>query len=97
MTPQDGPAEELHAIVYGDVQGVGFRFFVRRTARQMGLCGFVRNCHDGTVEVVAQGDRRLLEQFARIIRHGPPAANVSQVHLRWHTVDRTFGQFDIRM
>ena len=97
MTPQDGSTEELHAIISGEVQGVGFRVFARRAASQLGLCGYVHNRHDGSVEIIAQGDRRLLEQFARIIRQGPPAANVSQVDIQWRAAEQRFGQFEIRM
>jgi len=97
MPLQNGSVDELHAIVSGDVQGVGFRFFARRAANQLGLSGFVRNLCDGTVEVVAQGDRGRLEQFARRIRQGPSAAVVDKVDLRWQLAESKYGQFEIRM
>ena len=50
--------ERLHAVVRGDVQGVGFRYYVQRKARQLGLPGWVRNNEDGSVELVAEGARR---------------------------------------
>src|SRR5213595_3888362 len=66
--------ERLHAVVRGDVQGVGFRYFVQRKAQQLGLRGWVRNNDDGTVELVAEGDRGKLEDLERAVRAGPRMA-----------------------
>src|SRR5690606_13252436 len=66
-------------LVSGRVQGVGFRFFVRDAARAEGVTGTVRNLDDGTVEVVASGDRDALERFERQVRQGPPGARVDHV------------------
>jgi len=49
------PLEELHAVVHGHVQGVGFRFWTERQAARLGLVGWVANRPDGTVEILAQG------------------------------------------
>ena len=57
--------------VAGRVQGVGFRYFVARTARGLGLSGYVRNLPDGTVEVAASGDRAALESLAALLEKGP--------------------------
>ena len=62
--------ERLHAIVHGDVQGVGFRYFVQRKGQQLGLQGWVRNNDDGTVELVAEGTRQQLEQLKRALEEG---------------------------
>lgn len=67
-------------IVYGRVQGVGFRFFVEREARRLGLKGWVRNRQDGSVECLAIGTSETLDQLHRRLREGPPAARVEQVH-----------------
>jgi len=67
-------------IVSGVVQGVGFRYFVRRTAARLGVSGFVRNRRDGTVEVVAQSnDEAVLERLLSALREGPPHASVTSV------------------
>jgi acylphosphatase len=50
----------LRAVVHGYVQGVGFRFFARREALMLGLRGYTRNLPDGSVEVVAEGQRQQL-------------------------------------
>ena len=66
-------------IVRGRVQRVGFRFFAEETARREGVRGYVRNQHDGTVEIAAEGDQEALLRFERAIRHGPPGARVEDV------------------
>jgi acylphosphatase len=65
--------------VRGRVQGVGFRYFVRRAARDLGLEGGVRNDADGAVTAVAAGSDDALERFAAALADGPPAARVSGV------------------
>jgi acylphosphatase len=73
----------LHAIVHGYVQGVGFRMFVDREGRRLGLAGTVRNRADGTVEVVAEGERSVLEEFLRALQRGPGEAEVERVEVSW--------------
>jgi acylphosphatase len=73
----------VHMIVEGLVQGVGFRWFVARHAEALGLDGYVRNLYNGNVEIEAEGDRSLVEEFIKEVRVGPRAAHVSKVHLEW--------------
>ena len=56
--------------VAGRVQGVGFRYFVARSARGLGLSGYVRNLPDGTVEVAAVGNRAALDVVGNVAREG---------------------------
>lgn len=69
----------LHIIVRGRVQGVGFRWFVRERARELGLGGWIRNNPDGSVEVVASGPDESLTRFLEEVRRGPPGARVSRL------------------
>jgi acylphosphatase len=69
----------IHVFVRGAVQGVGFRHFVRRTGRNLGLSGWVRNLSDGRVEVHAEGQSEHLQQFLERLRQGPSSAAVSSV------------------
>ena len=80
-TPPEGHdvAGELHAIVAGRVQGVGFRWFVRSEARRLGLAGWVRNLDDGTVEVRARGIRTHLVALRGALMRGPDASQVTGV------------------
>ncbi|MBI4161590.1 MAG: acylphosphatase [Acidobacteria bacterium] len=68
--------------VAGRVQGVGFRWFVRDAAEQLGIQGFVRNLADGRVEVLAEGAADRLEALARALRRGPAGARVEAVEER---------------
>ena len=67
-------------LVSGHVQGVGFRWFVARHARALGLSGYARNLPDGRVEVVAEGrDDAALGQLEERLRAGPAHARVEAV------------------
>jgi len=65
--------------VRGRVQGVGFRVFVQRHGRALGLAGWVRNLPDGSVEVVAQGAPETLSLLREHLQQGPPRAVVRAV------------------
>jgi acylphosphatase len=69
----------LYARVKGRVQGVGFRYFVQRHARDLGLDGSVRNLGDGGVELEATGSPEDLDRLEALIRQGPPGAHVEHV------------------
>jgi acylphosphatase len=73
----------LHAIVRGLVQGVGFRYTTQAEAKKLGLGGWVRNLHDGGVEVDAEGDRSQLEMFLAFLHRGPLGADVDAVESEW--------------
>ena len=75
--------DRLHAIVIGQVQGVGFRFFVKRHADMLGLTGYVRNLPEGQLDVVAEGNPEDLDQLTKLLELGPSGAVVYDV-----TVDR---------
>jgi acylphosphatase len=96
MSASNVQQARLHAIVRGDVQGVGYRFFARREAAARGLRGWVRNRADGSVELVAEGPRPALEAFAEALRRGPPAADVEEVDCAWEAASGGFGEFAIR-
>jgi acylphosphatase len=66
-------------LVHGRVQGVGFRWWVWREARRLGLRGLVRNLRDGSVEVIAEGAAAALGEIERQLAEGPPAARVERV------------------
>jgi len=77
-------------IVRGDVQGVGFRWFVLREATRLELAGYVRNLRNGTVEVVALGTVSALATLEAALGKGPPAARV-------HAVDKEDISQDIKL
>jgi len=65
--------------VKGRVQRVGFRFFVENAAQREGIQGYVRNQHDGSVEIVAEGDVDAMQRFEMAVRRGPAGARVDDV------------------
>jgi acylphosphatase len=67
------------AIISGHVQGVGFRYFCRNKAQQLGISGWVRNTEEGKVEVLAEGSPSRLEPFLKYVHKGPPHAIVESV------------------
>ena len=66
-------------MIYGFVQGVGFRFAVERTANAHGVSGWVRNRPDGAVEAVFEGERDDVEALVEFCRRGPRGAEVERV------------------
>lgn len=69
----------IHLVASGRVQGVGYRWFIRETARRLELRGWVRNRADGSVEIVASGDASAVNALAATVRTGPPGAHVTSV------------------
>ena len=67
------------AIVKGRVQGVGYRFFAERAARECGVRGWVRNLADGSVEAVAEGDDDSITRFLARLREGPYGSRVESL------------------
>jgi len=82
--------------VTGVVQGVGFRYFVRNTAERLDLGGYVRNCPDGSVEVVAEGDRHAMGAFLGELRVGPRHASVTGAEVEWLEPEKDFKGFEYR-
>ena len=66
-------------VIRGEVQGVGFRYWTRRTATARGLQGWVRNRRDGTVEAVFAGPEQAVADMVKLCRRGPDAAWVDSV------------------
>ncbi len=71
----------IHAVVEGEVQGVGFRYSAMREAKALGLTGWVRNAEDGSVEVWAEGEESSLDEFSRWLEHGPDYARVEKLRV----------------
>jgi acylphosphatase len=85
-----------HIIVRGMVQGVGFRWFTAREAQKLGLAGFVRNLAEGSVEVEAEGERGAVEGLIALLKVGPRAADVRDVHITWQQPLMERMRFEIR-
>lgn len=87
---------DVRAVIrfYGIVQGVGMRFFVWRVARRLGLRGYVRNVEDGSVEVVVEGPKNLVEELIATVRSEGPGF-VSDVRVRYESPKGDFRDFQV--
>ncbi|MEM0350604.1 MAG: acylphosphatase [Archaeoglobaceae archaeon] len=85
----------IEVLVSGVVQGVGFRYFTARIAKELGIKGFVKNLPDGRVYIYAVGDEKSLEKFLANVRKGPPLAVVREVVVKEAEV-RDFDSFEVR-
>ena len=86
----------VHGWVSGQVQGVGFRWHVRKWAHHLGVTGWVRNLEDHRVEFLAQAGASALEQFLQKVRQGPQGSKVTCVREEWPTEYQALGPFEIR-
>lgn len=95
MDHSDAPAG-VHLRIIGRVQGVYYRASTVQEAAKLSLTGWVRNCDDGSVEVIAEGSRAKLEELIAWCREGPPGARVNQIEVRWQTAEGGFRGFNIK-
>jgi acylphosphatase len=86
----------LHAFVYGLVQGVNFRWHTRQRACAWDVHGYVRNCADGSVEVVAEGSRKAVQELLNWLQEGPAYAEVERVEANWEAPTEQFTDFEVR-
>jgi len=77
------PNVRLTAWVHGHVQGVGFRWWTRSRASELGLRGYASNLRDGRVEVVAEGPREDCDKLLELLRSGATPGRVELVVERW--------------
>jgi tRNA pseudouridine55 synthase len=86
---------EFYAKVYGRVQGVGYRYFVKEKAQNLDLFGYVKNLEDGTVEVLAQGREENLQKLIEELKKGPFLARVDKLDIVFRKPLNIFYNFRI--
>jgi acylphosphatase len=84
-----------HVIVEGRVQGVFFRHHTQEMAAKLGLKGWVKNCRDGSVEAVFEGERDKVGQVIQWCQQGPSQARVTKVHQIWEDYKGEFDDFSV--
>lgn len=98
-----------HIFISGFVQGVGFRYFIKKNARDLGLNGWVRNAPDGKVEAIFQcfafdktqgkiSDQEVKEKIEKMIsicKKGPFLAEVENIDVQWEDSENKFEGFEI--
>ncbi len=92
-----GELKGLRLIVTGVVQGVGFRYFVKRVADELRLVGYVRNNFDGSVETYVEGDVSMLNAFYDEIKIGPRHAHIASVQVEWNEYKGDYKVFRIML
>jgi acylphosphatase len=86
---------EIEAVISGRVQLVMFRDFTKRKADSLGIFGTVKNLDDGTVCVVAQGNKAQLSAFIQFLNKGPALAKIRNVKVSWGKPEERFVSFNI--
>ena len=84
-------------VVTGLVQGVGFRWFMERTAQKLGVRGWVKNRFDGSVEIEAEGSESDLQALIKEVHIGPRSASVKGVSVEWKSYTGQYHSFEITM
>ena len=82
-------------LISGLVQGVFFRREISYLARQLGVTGWTRNLSDGSVEVVAEGDKEAIDKLIQFCRVGPSGSRVRNVSIEWEDFKGEFRGFRI--
>ena len=92
----DTKMKRLRIVVHGRVQGVMYREFTRREAEKLGVTGYTRNLPDGTVEVIAEGEEKQLNELVQKCKKGPLLAFVEKLDIQEKKPTGEFEGFDIR-
>lgn len=87
--------KEIECIVTGRVQYVLFRDFATRTARRLGVKGFVQNYRDGSVHAVAQGDTETLTEYSEALKRGSLLSHVESVSVKWSEPKEVYPTFTL--
>ncbi|MBI5573577.1 MAG: acylphosphatase [Elusimicrobia bacterium] len=82
--------------VTGEVQGIGYRYFAEREAQKLKLTGWVRNLPDGNVEITAEGEKNILENFINILKTKHSWARIDDIKiLQTEITKKEFSDFNI--
>jgi acylphosphatase len=88
--------EQVHLVITGIVQGVGFRYFISLWAKKNNLTGWVQNTPEGNVESLLQGDKQNLEGVVDLCKKGPFLSEVKDLQLKWEKIDKQYFDFTIK-
>ena len=83
-------------IANGLVQGVGYRYFVVREAKKLGLKGYTKNLYTGEVITVVEGERSIVEELIKKLKVGPIHASVKSCKVNWLEPKNEFTDFEVR-
>ncbi|HCM81974.1 MAG: Acylphosphatase family protein [Candidatus Gottesmanbacteria bacterium GW2011_GWA2_44_17] len=87
--------KQYHLIITGDVQGIGYRSWIKREAQRLDIAGWVKNREDGSVEAVVQGEKKHVEQILERAKKGPEVAWVEKVIVTEQPVEKNLFTFEV--
>jgi acylphosphatase len=94
---QNSPEQEAYVIsVHGDVQGVSYRYFAKKEAKKLGLVGWAKNEHDGTVSIFVQGDPENIQHFVDWCKEGSPMATVEDIKVEKAEFAENIREFEVK-
>ena len=94
-SPANERNRSVHIIIKGKVQGVSFRYFTLKQARELEITGWVQNKPNGNVEAFAYGDKTNLELFIKKLQQGSSFSSVDNVILNWELAEKNYSDFSI--
>ena len=86
----------VHLLISGRVQGVAFRYYAQDIAQSLGIKGWVKNCWDGKVEILVEGEEDKVKELIDWCYRGPRSAIVGKVDMKWEEYRGEFKTFSIR-
>jgi acylphosphatase len=86
----------VEIIVKGIVQGVGFRYYILRKANNLKLNGFVKNLDNGDVQIIAEGEKYLLDELINYAKVGPVSSSVESCSVVLSEFKNEFKNFEVR-
>ena len=93
---KNGKKVRAHLLISGRVQGVAFRYYTQDIAQSLEIEGWVRNCWDGKVEIVVEGEEEKVKKLINWCYKGPGSAIVEKVDIEWEKYRGEFNSFAIR-
>lgn len=87
--------KSLKIIVKGMVQGVGFRYFCYEKANELGIKGYAKNLYNGDVEILAEGEEAMLNEFIKAVNIGPKFSEVNSLKIDEIKNDSRYNSFRI--
>jgi len=87
--------EVVRVLVYGKVQGIGYRNFVKKYAKMLGLRGYVRNLPENRVEAIFCGNRSDIEKMIEIMKKNHPLAEIRDIKIEKLDIEMNFSDFNI--
>jgi acylphosphatase len=88
--------KRLYLKIFGEVQGVSFRYYAEAMANDLGLSGWIRNVSDGAVECEVEGEEKSLNKFLEWAKQGPKWARVKKVEEKWKEFKDEFRRFETK-